>query len=343
MTKLRNPKADILWEATRRNEDYKKEYYDALNKYQKEYPKQPRENFKRLPSPDSDRWQIKMGGTNPITKKICSFYWLDPDIQLEEIWDHISEQGNTWMHPYNHLFPDEKINEALTKNLKKKTGEKYGRIFLDSYYCSEMHGIVEFDNYRQFLEPQNISKEDLMPNDFFEFVADDTVYAAIKKEYTKDKILLMIDPFESDVNIQIKVKEIKDKVIQSLKIKAKILRTKGKILLEPSKMNSYFDWFKRYDEIIHEANKEESSTVVCINGANCLNTEETSSIDFGQLVPNSDIDEKKFDTGEKYDSALDKRIKADKKKYKTAYENSIQLIQQTPNIFFLPPKIKQKP
>lgn len=341
MTKLRNPKADILWEATRRNEYYKKGYYDALQKYQKKYPDQPRENFKRLPSPDSDRWQIKMVGTNPITKQqFCSFYWLDPNIQLEEIWNDIFEQGHTRMHPYNHLFPDEKINEALTKDLKKKTGKKYGRIFLDSYYCSEMHGIETYDNYQRVLESQNSSSD--MFEDFFEFVADDTVYAAIKRDNTKNKVLLMIDPFESDVNIQIQVKNVKDKVIQSLKAAANVLRRKGKVLLEPSKMNSYFDWFKRYDKIIHEANKEAKSAVICINGAKCLNTEE-KSVAFEQLVPSSDIDKKKYDSEEEYNNITDKKDRADKKKYKTAYENSIQLIQQTPIIFFLPPKIKQKP
>jgi len=95
MTKFRNPKADLLWEATRRNEDYRKEYNSALKSHHNNFPDQPKENFKRLPSPDTVRWQIKMGGINPITKKICSFYWLDPDTQVNEIWDDVLKQNNT--------------------------------------------------------------------------------------------------------------------------------------------------------------------------------------------------------------------------------------------------------
>ena len=354
MTKLRNPKADILWEATRRNENYKKGYYDALKKYQKKYPDQSRENFKRLPSPDTDRWKINMFGLNPIARQWCTFCWLDPEVTVEEIWDAILERNSTVIHPYTHLFPDERTTKTLTKNLEKKTGKKYGKVFLQSYYCSEMHGIEKFDSYERILEPQNIS-DDLMLEDFFEFEADNTVYAAIKREYTKDKILLMIDPFETDENIRIKVKEAKNHIIQSIKTTANILRKKGKVLLEPSKMKAYLNWLKKYDEIINKANEESNSAVICIDGAKCLNTE-NKSVNFGELVKNTELNKNEYDAKKKlnndankefndaidkeFDDDTDRRDRADKKIYREAYENSVKLIQQTPNILFLPPKIK---
>ena len=41
-------KADLLWEATRRNEDYRKEYYDALKKEKDLFPNRPKEILKKL-------------------------------------------------------------------------------------------------------------------------------------------------------------------------------------------------------------------------------------------------------------------------------------------------------
>ncbi|MFH2058587.1 MAG: hypothetical protein ABIJ59_06775 [Pseudomonadota bacterium] len=340
MTKLKNPKADLLWEATRRNENYKKGYYDALKIFQKKYPDQPRENFKRLPSPDTDRWKIKMVGPNPIEKKWCTFCWLDPDVQLKEIWEDIIKRDSLWMHPYNHLFQDEEINAALRKNLAEKTGEKYGKVFLQSYYCSEMHGIEKFDNYERILQPQNIS-DDLMLEDFFEFEADNTVYAAIKRENTKNKILLMIDPFEIDDNIEIKIKEIKNEVIQSLKAKIETLEKQGKAFIEPSKIGYCLNWFKIYDKIIEYAYEKSNLNISCIDGAKCLKIGKHSSLEFGEVIPHTDLDKDDYDNKGDYNNATDKRRRADIKKAKPAYETSVKLIQQTPNIFFSP-KIKSK-
>ena len=316
-------------------------YHAALETYQKEFHDQPKENFKRLPSPVTDRWQIKMGGINPLTKKMYSFYWLDPNVQLGEIWDDIIERGNTWLHPYNHLFPDKKDERTLTKRLEEGTEKKYNKIFLHPYYCSEIHGIEKFDVYERILEPQNISN-DLMLEDFFEFEADNTVYAAIKRENTKDKILVMIDPFETDENIKIKMQEIKNKVIQSLKNKIKLLEDQGKAFIEPSKIGYCLNWFKIYDKIISNAYEKSDSDIICIDGAKCLKTGKHSSLNFGEVVPHTDLDENDYDNLDDYNNATDKKGRADKKKAKPAYVTSVKLIQQTPNIFFSP-KIKSKP
>jgi len=128
---------------------------------------------------------------------------------------------------------------------------------LDSYYYYELHGFeddgyLQFNNYERISEPQNIT-DNLMLEDFFEFEADNTVYAAIKRKNTKNKILFMIDPFETDENIMIKMKEIKNHIIKSVKTNVTVLRRQGKVLLESSKMDKYLKWFERYDEIIDKA------------------------------------------------------------------------------------------
>jgi len=343
MTKLRNPKADLLWEATRRNENYKKEYHNELRKFQKKFPDHPKENFKRLPSPDSNRWKIKMGGINPITKKLCSFYWLDPETELNEIWDDVNKRKNLQLHPYNHLFPDERIDKSLWKTLEKNTEIKYEKIILDSYYYNTLHGFEEdgylrFNNYQRILEPQNISN-DLMLEDFFELEVDNTVYVAIKKENIKDKMLVMIDPLEIDESIKIKIQAIKGEIIQSLKNNIQKLKDSGKIFIGPSKIKYCLNWFKIYDIIINNAYEKSSSDVICVDGAKCVNTGKSSILSFGEVALHTNLDKNNYENDEEHGKATDKKIRADKKKSKPAYDTSVELIQQTPNIFFLP-KIK---
>ena len=152
-----------------------------------------------------------------------------------------------------------------------------------------------------------------MLEDFFEFEADKTVYAAIKREHKKNKILILIDPFETDDNIKIKMQAIKDKVIQSLTNKIETLEKQGKAFIEPSKIGYCLNWFKIYDIIINNAYEKSSSDVICIDGAKCVNTGKSSSLSFGEVALHTDLDENNYDTSEKFNNATDKKGRADKK------------------------------
>lgn len=91
MTKVKYKKEDLLWEATRRNEEYKAYYYKLIEKQSDEVDK-----WKRIWNPYNNyKWKIPGA--------------IDPSIDVDEIKEKINSGADPLeVHPYFRFFRDEK-------------------------------------------------------------------------------------------------------------------------------------------------------------------------------------------------------------------------------------------
>jgi len=130
----------------------------------------------------------------------------------------------------------------------------------------------------------------------------------------------MIDPFDTKDNIEKRIIKIKKEVIETVKEQIKLLRDQKKIVLYPRNMNDYIGWLQKYSFIIDYLMKNHSDYLTPKKGAYKLKTEH-ENFSFQQLVSNGTSGD---------------LLELETKNYKTAYEKSVKLIQQTPDILFSP-------
>lgn len=128
-------RADLLWEATRRNEDYKSDYISVLGKYRndlKDYG-----SITELPYVSFKRWGIVMVKESETRLKI--FGWLDPEIDVNEINKKISSGVNPLsVHPYAYLHELSITNPNMYYHLMQKSpGQHFSeqKIDDDIYVC----------------------------------------------------------------------------------------------------------------------------------------------------------------------------------------------------------------
>lgn len=121
MPKIQYTKADLIWEATRRNQDYKNDYSSMLERYRDEcgiqninslyeYLPNPESTIEYLPYNPSCKWEILMIAKGDIlagteTHKGTYFWgWLDPNVDIDKIKKKIDSGENPLsVHPYEYV------------------------------------------------------------------------------------------------------------------------------------------------------------------------------------------------------------------------------------------------
>jgi len=301
MTIKKYSKADLLWEATRRNEDYKKDYLEVYKDYAKENPHISKGNIKRLPLAESDRWRIKMMGEDQFFKSSPETYWLDPKVSFEEIQEEIMHYNNVVLHPYYHLFQSKKLPWVFYYYRDSSIGLQNKK---DNAYE---------DHLRDTPEGRNL--------EFFEYKINETVYVCIKRSQVDKKILLMIDPLKTDDEIQQSVKEIKNEVLKTIKRRINTFIKSDGSVFYPNRIKEYIGWLEKYDQIVEYIQKDNNLQLSINNGVIDI----PDNFNFSEMVP---------------DEVPGKKFAGVQKNYLNAYRGSIKLIQQTPNIVFSPAKSK---
>ena len=166
MSNIKYTKADLMWEATRRNEDYKNDYAQKLKQYRDDYKNNLDINIVYLPYPSSDRWEIAM----PILKENRSIIkilgWLDPRVDIDKIKKEIDSGAPALsVHPYAHTLEYNMTNPNMYYHHIYQPSQK------NNYF---------FEHHIKGLNP------------------DTDVYVCIKKYFIRDRVLLLIDPTAED-------------------------------------------------------------------------------------------------------------------------------------------------
>jgi len=294
--------ADLLWEATRRNKDYKNDYALMLEKYRNSYGTDA-QNVKHLPYANYDKWKILLAFENGTSTSYSG--WLDPNIEIDGIKRDIESGAPALsVHPY----------EYFTIINSKKPYTFFQRI---------VHEHEESLKQQSSRETNDRVSENIV-NPFFEQYLDKNnlgihgTYICINKQYVGDSMLCLIDPMSSDEAIK--------KVLQDNKKRVRHLIKKDKENLKQQKdrtfciddIDFYIGWLRKYDEWVNELTQmigEDQLTYK--NGVVII----PNHVKYKQINPA---------TGEGTD------LDSNKKVYKDALTGAVRLIQTTPNIYFSP-------
>lgn len=275
--------ADLLWEATRRNVEYRNDFLAMLEKYRADSRHKEIENPGYLPYISSDRWSILM--VKEDDDRIRVFGWLDPSIEIDEIKKEIrSGAVPVSVHPYAYIHELKRTNPNI-------------------YYHHD-------------------SKQDR--NEYFtEHTINDSTYVCIKKGIIRNRVLVLIDPTASDKTIIDTVKDIKEEVLKAIRNKTDELKKMGEVVCYPRDIPQYIDYLKKYDYVVDYFSKTGPADKLSADGGASLVPKDFS---FRDVVP-KDIE------GEQFEGT--------RRAYKKAYEQSIKMIQVSPNIHFSPSRSKK--
>jgi|GEM_PF-6074481 hypothetical protein len=218
-------KEDLLWEAVRRNEEYKEYYSNELK----------RQNL--LSIPRDERLTIF-----PINLRWQMARLPDPSISIEEIKSQIEtykDQGKDpgLFHPFFHIYRDQKrpvihhhVPGSPYNKISKDTPEKY------NLFETENKSIVCIDKHSFIQDP------------FHEGVS---------------RILISINPTEIDEIIIENIREIKKAasgILRELSEKNKGMKSRlgGSVIVNKDdyypvhekEVESHIGWLKKYDDIV---------------------------------------------------------------------------------------------
>jgi hypothetical protein len=245
-------KADLLWEATRRNQEYKNDYASALEVYRNKHKLDADTNITYLPTVSSNRWNIHMKRiTEAETEtRIQVLGWLDPCIDIDEIKREISSGVPALsVHPYEYA------NE-LTRTKP------------DIYYHQ-----IKRDKDSYFIECQ----------------IDNVTYICINKIYVRNKFLFLIEPTSKDESILSAVQETKKKVLKCIKDETDSLKKRGVIIFYPRDIEKYIGWLKKYDEIVDHLIKYKGVDSLTYEKGAVIVPDKFS---FSDVVPNETLGDK---------------------------------------------------
>jgi hypothetical protein len=333
--KIEYTKADLLWELTRRNQNYIKSFNTFKKIYLKLWPdldgvknhiikgikktfdldsiptstehENISQNPRRLPGLPNE-WEIMMKAAIPMSNCIGfnfsdfkSYTWLDPDITIDQIKNELNHPGADPLaiHPYH----------ALTNLVTPD----------DLFYH-----YAYFDDRSEQLKP---GEKKLIPFSnninigmFYEYNIEGEIYICIKKKSLGRQILMMLDPLKGDKHIISASTSVKSKVQPALeeKIKKQGDRTYSE---NPNDIKIYFKWIKTYDDInstYKQIEEKAGRKPNLINDRGALVLPKDANL--RNIVRELINDEEKL-------SSANKRMRGQ-------YLETIKLIQNTPDIPF---------
>jgi hypothetical protein len=322
-------KADLLWEATRRNQNYinqynflKKQYidektnllqqkiadlllwYDSSLEHEIHSIKNGLASLKRIPGYPIN-WKIILIGHDHTLKNHnqntfkSRYEWLDPNVKIDEIKSELKkpDADPLTIHPYYCLF-----NIINPENL---------------FYHSEY---LEKKPAESLEEKLSSFPSDKLLSFFPERTINGEVNICIPKRTLGDHALFMFNPRDSSANIQNTLIKIKNKILEKINPEPK------HIIIKSSEIDTYIEYLRKYGRLVNKIKKKietgeittETEDFKMEKGAIIL----TDEIDFRLHLPDftQKEEKQKFETVEQ--------------KYRLAYQKAVQLIQATPNVVF---------
>jgi len=221
-------KFDLMWEATRRNEDYRAQYLSFLEKYQQEFNDRGNDTPDYLPYPQSGRWNINIIREEQGRIKVLG-WWVNPGIEIDVIKGEILSGADPLsVHPYAYMDQLTRTNPNIYYHqLKEKTGGEY------------------------------FSEQDI----------DGDIYVCIKKSIIRNRMLALIDPMSEDKTIMMNIQKIKNKVLNDIKKQMPWLKEINRKIFYPRDIHKYIGWLNKYDEIVDHLRQEtEDGKLIIRNG-----------------------------------------------------------------------------
>ena len=320
-TKHRYQREDLIWEAVRRNELYKKDYYQLLWE-------------KCIEIVNCKKYLILYG---QIVNNMLLFYNHDKYINdinraLESFkWQKLSyfilylRWKMLWL--FNSDIDIDDIKDAIASNQLKEKDHPYHHI-----YQQKRYPVIQFEVFGS-----NLNQKKRTPKHYFLEHDDDRSLVCVKKDILEDRLIISVDPMADDA-------KIKEGIIEIIRAASRIIKEKLVNNIEPqyieeydedegedngrddvsinyynpSDIESHIRWLTMYDTVIVNFLKNnQKNRLTCEKGALILPKERAL---FQQLVPDSNKESDK--------TANDVR------KWKAAYNEAIKLIQFVPNIRF---------
>jgi len=310
MPDVKYTKGDLLWEATRRNQDYKNEYdllslkyresHNIYNIYsmllQDQRPSAADLSDQRFMWP-TDRWAIavwpaqKEEDIKYSPSKYFSFTGLiklmNPSIDIYKIKKKISSGvPASDVHPYSYVDDFEQMRPL----------NYYHRIKQESFwFLFSKHKIGEANNI------------------------------CINENILGNNLLVIIPPYASDDSIKKAVLEARKMVVKGIKDELTSLNKKIERVFNPLFIKEYIGWLEKYDEIV--------ARYIKLRGVESL------TYDKGAVI----IKDSPLFTDIVLDIYYDPQettYEKHRKNYDQAYKGAVQLIQNTPNITFSPSRTK---
>jgi hypothetical protein len=316
--------ADLLWEATKRNMNYKREFWEASENYFKDQENvkilydifsdlPPNFAIQRIPGDASkwEKWGILMGDISKYTEKIIRFIWLSPAITTDELHEYMNNKNlNPFnVHPYHFFCETQKTSE-------------------DDYYHSELYEFLDPSKYSKFMTCPIQAPIGFYPY-IFECKDNNDIFICAHKTIIGNKVLFLFNPMDSDAKIINTLKNIKKKILTNTRKKVEHYKAAGGITVYQRDINKYIKWLRMYDGILFLYKSK--------NGKTNLAEEN------GAIVLPKGFDRKILNPA----TMAHKKYIRVKKRILDAYNGAVHFIQSTPNIVFSPsrssPSPKRKP
>lgn len=294
-------KANLLWEAVRRNEYYWKYFQSAKSQSHDESVSK----YKGIDTwPHQPRWKL-----NKV---------YDPTLEVNEIESQInSGEDPNDVHPYYHLFQKREMSPAL---IHEVPGSMYNFKTTQSY-----HDFFEGDN-KAILCIKKAGIADRVVVSFDPLTKDKELFNAIKAiknislENRRDYVSAEGQRFKSTLKMELNDLENPTEDDDS----RSTMKTNIKFTCFMRDIPDYIRWLQKYDEIIGycRTKKRENPDAVEFslliqNGVRVV----TSKFSFKHMVSNEF-----YDKPREYD--------IERRKWEIYYEGAVRLIHVAPNIVF---------
>lgn len=215
MSDQKYTKADLLWESTRRNQDFRN-YYSSLKRYMDEYNQRKLtdipSNARKLLRPLT-KWAIRIMFTSnePLLPRLLEL--LNPLNEIDHIRDKIISGTPIYkVHPYAYIDELEQMES-------------------DNFYHRTM-----FDEFGSL---------------FIEKRVDGVDYICINKQLIGNNIILLLPPTSKEAIIVRKIKEIRKLILTQIKDEVNSLKVNGELICYPRDINDYIGWLNKYDEVVN--------------------------------------------------------------------------------------------
>jgi len=296
---------DLIWEAVRRNELYKKDYYQLLSK--------------KYGDREMPRWEKLYFFGEYLHWKML---WLfNPMIDIDELKVAIaSKKLKEKDHPYHHFYQQKRypviqfeVPDSMF-NLKKRIPKHY--FFEDNNDRSIVFIKKNVLKDRLILSIDPMADNTQIVNDIIKIkkIASEKIKEKLESNSKIKNNTRFDEELDADEDNKEVGNELDDKDIRKLFEEDAII-TK---YYNPSDIVSYIKWLKMYDTVIMNFMKNNSKKRLKAEGGALILPIERGL--FQTLVPDSDNDN--------INIANHVRI------WKDAYQDAIKLIQVAPNIIF---------
>jgi hypothetical protein len=235
---------DLIWEAVRRNELYKRDYYHLLWKKCIEIV-----NCEKYPIFNDLTGCNKSLSYNPdkyineTNRALESFKW-------QKLPYFITYFGWEMLWLFNPEIDIDEIKVAIASKLLEEKDHPYHHI-----YKQKRYPVIQLA-----VPGSELNQKKVIPKYYFIESANDHSILCIKKNILKDRLIISIDPKSDETQITAEIRKLRKSAAYKIKIKGK--GGDDSMLYNPSRIDTYIRRLRLYDAVITNYRKKISNNAV---------------------------------------------------------------------------------